>query len=247
MNYIKPFYIAVSPVGSKFARALQAALRERVTNTIYRALPERVGRKAQRLGRSYFSVTRTPLNKVQQLERFKQHNVSHPPFETDSSRLSSDVSNVWFARTLINSTNGRGIVEFDLRDERAIPKAPLYTAYIPKKAEYRFHVFDGLIIDIQQKKKKKDFDETQRDTRVRNLHNGYVYCRDGVSPPDGAAAMAVRAVNACGYLYGAVDVVYNEKRNQAYVLEVNSRPGLQGTTLDRYADAIIKSFNLRRK
>jgi glutathione synthase/RimK-type ligase-like ATP-grasp enzyme len=132
-------------------------------------------------------------------------------------------------------------VEFNSGDEQPIPAAPLYTLYIPKKAEYRFHVFDGQVIDVQQKKKKRGSDV---DHRIRNLHNGYVYCRDGVSPPDGAAALAVRAVEACGYLYGAVDVIYNEKRACSYVLEVNSRPGIINQTCDSYADAIINCFNL---
>ena len=238
--YIKSFYIVVSPVASKFAKALQAALRERVRNKVFRSLYPRRNRLA-------FQVTQRPLNKVEQFERFKQCSVSCPSFETDRRRLSSDVSNVWFARTLINSTNGRGIVEFDLREQRDIPAAPLYTAYIPKKAEYRFHVFNGQVIDVQQKKKKRDFDEDERNTRVRNLHNGYIYSRDGVSPPDGAADLSIRAVAALGYLYGAVDVIYNEKRNCSYVLEVNSRPGLMGTTLEKYAEALINTFNLWRK
>jgi glutathione synthase/RimK-type ligase-like ATP-grasp enzyme len=151
-----------------------------------------------------------------------------------------------FARTLINSTNGRGIVEVDLKNGQEIPRAPLYTEYIPKKSEYRFHVFNGKVIDVQQKRKKRGF-EQDRDTRVRNLHNGYVYCRDGVNPPDGSADLAVRAVAALGYLYGAVDVVYNERRSQCYVLEVNSRPGLMGTTLERYADALVTTYNLWKK
>jgi D-alanine-D-alanine ligase-like ATP-grasp enzyme len=44
-----------------------------------------------------------------------------------------------------------------------------------------------------------------------------------------------------------VDIIYNEKCNQCYVLEVNSRPGLSGTTLDNYCEALIKEFNLVAK
>ena len=124
--------------------------------------------------------------------------------------------------------------------------APLYTEYIPKKSEYRFHVFGGEVIDVQQKRKKRGFEST-RDTRIRNVNNGYVYCRDGINPPNGAADLAIRAVAACGYEYGAVDLIYNEKRDQCYVLEVNSRPGLMGTTLEKYAEALINMYNLRSK
>jgi D-alanine-D-alanine ligase-like ATP-grasp enzyme len=44
-----------------------------------------------------------------------------------------------------------------------------------------------------------------------------------------------------------VDIIYNRQRNQHYVLEVNTRPGLTGTTLTRYVAAIINSFNLEKK
>ena len=245
MPYNKPFYIAVSPVGSKFAKALQQALKERVHNKIYRALPARVAQKAARLGRSYFSVTTRVLNKVEQFHAFTRANVNCPAFALNAEAARGIGCRTLFARTLINATNGRGIVEFESSQEQ-YPVAPLYTEYIPKKAEYRFHVFGGRVIDVQQKRKKSGF-EDERNTRVRNVHNGYVYCRDGITPPDGAAALAIQAVAACGYQYGAVDVIYNERRNLCYVLEVNSRPGLMGTTVAKYAEALINTFNLRSK
>lgn len=238
-------YISVSPVGSKFAKALQSALREKCNEKIFRVSPERARQKLQRRPRSIiFHVTPRTLDKIAQMRAFERAGVPHPPFTTDPNAIGTLDSKTIFARTLVNSTNGRGIVEFDVDDP--VPQAPLYTAYIPKKAEYRVHVFNGEVVDVQQKKKRRGF-EGERDTRVRNVANGYVYVRDGVVPPTGLTQSAVDAVEACGYAYGAVDIIYNEKRGQWYVLEVNSRPGLMGTTLDNYAEALIKMFNLRRK
>lgn len=237
----KSFFIAVSPVGSKFAKALQAALKEKVVNNVYRALPTRV-----KPGRVQFTVTQRVLNKVEQFERFTLEGVSCPKWARTSEEARVLACKTLFARTLINATCGRGIIEFD-SDAAIYPRAPLYTEYIPKKAEYRFHIFNGQVIDIQQKKKKREFNEDNRDTRIRNLHNGYVYTRDGVAPPDGSSDLAIRAVAACGYQYGAVDMVYNEKRNQCYVLEVNSRPGIMGSTVDHYVEALINAYQLKRK
>ena len=79
------------------------------------------------------------------------------------------------------------------------------------------------------------------------MANGYVYTRGGIVSPDGMGDLAIRAVAALGYQYGAVDIIYNEKRNQCFVLEVNSRPGLMGTTVERYADALINMYDLQRK
>lgn len=237
--YIKAFYIAVKPVGSKFAKALQATLKEKVKNKVFRAMPHRV-----RQGRSQFTVTQNPLNKIQQFRRFTDAGISCPAWTTDASRISELDAKTVFARTLINATNGRGIVEFDVGTGE-VPRAALYTAYVPKKAEYRFHVFGGSVIDVQEKRKKKGVEE--RNTRIRNVNNGYVYCRDNVQPPVGAADLAVRAVAALGYQYGAVDLIYNEKRGQCYVLEVNSRPGLMGSTLENYANALVNTYQLWKK
>lgn len=235
----KSFFIAVNPVGSKFAKALQGALKEKVVNNVYRILPARAA------GRNAFVVTQRVLNKIEQFQAFTRDGVSSPGYSLSVEGIEQLESKTIFARTLVNSTGGRGIVEFE--KGQPAPRAPLYTAYIPKKAEYRFHVFNGQVIDIQQKKKKREFNEDNRDTRIRNLHNGYVYTRDGVVAPDGSSALAIRAVAACGYQYGAVDMVYNEKRNQCYVLEVNSRPGIINSTCDSYAKAIIDYYGLTRK
>jgi len=243
---LKSFYLAVVPIGSRFAKALQASIRERVHNQVRRVSHAEGNRQARR-GRSCFHITPEPLNKIQQFNRFKASGVSHPNFCTRAEEIDQLGSKTVFARTLINSTGGRGIVEFQLQDGVQPPRAPLYTAYIHKKAEYRVHVFQQEVVDIQQKKKRRNFNLDERDTRIRNLVNGYVYTREGINPPSDLGNLAVAACDALGYHYGAVDIIYNEKRDKLYVLEVNSRPGLMGTTLDKYSNAIINWFNLRRK
>jgi len=242
----KSLYIAVQPVGSKFAKGLQSALRNKVINNVFRVTHNK-GDLHEQKGRSLFRITEEPLDKIQQFKRFHQNGVSAPGFTTDPAKLGELGSRTVFCRTLVNSTNGRGIVEYDTKSGGPVPSAPLYTAYIPKKAEYRVHVFGDKVVDIQQKRKKREFNQDDRDTRIRNMANGYVYCRDGIVPPVGINELAVKAVKALGYRYGAVDIIYNEKNNALYVLEVNSRPGLMGTTLDKYADALINAFNLRLK
>ena len=242
---MKSLYIAVQPVGSGFAKALQQELSKKVVNKIYRVDHNRAARH-RILRRNVFQVTPSTLNKVQQFNAFTTQNVSCPKYTTDAQRV-RELGRTVFARTLINSTGGKGIIECDTTLDTPIPRAPLYTEYIPKKAEYRVHVFNGQVIDIQQKKKRREFNQDNRDTRIRNLSNGYIYSRDGIVPPDGLSDLAIRAVSAVGYSYGAVDIIFNERRNACYVLEVNSRPGLMNTTLERYSEALINQFNLTRK
>jgi hypothetical protein len=231
-------YIVVNPVGSKFAKTIQGELKQLTNEKVFR-------RSTPKPRRNNFLVTPHVLNKIEQFQRFQRDNVSCPAFTTDATQLANLGSKTVFARTLVNSTNGRGIVEFELGEGQA-PRAPLYTAYVPKKAEYRVHVFGDEVIDIQQKRKKRGH-ESERDTRIRNVQNGYVYCREGITPPAGIDTLAINAVKACSYQYGAVDIIFNEKRNQCYVLEVNSRPGLMGTTLRKYAEAMKRMFNMRNK
>jgi hypothetical protein len=241
----RSLYIAVQPVGSRFAKALQSALRNKIINNVFRVSHQK-GVAHEQKGRSLFKITSEPLDKIEQLQRFKDKGVSCPAFCTSPEGVRELGSKVVFARTLVNSTNGRGIVEFDLLPNVPPPRAPLYTAYIPKKAEYRVHVFNGQVVDTQQKRKKREF-EGDRDTRVRNLANGYVYCRDGIVQSKSRDDLAVAAVGSLNYRYGAVDIIYNEKQDKYFVIEVNSRPGLMGTTLDKYADALINTFNLTKK
>ena len=48
---------------------------------------------------------------------------------------------------------------------------------------------------------------------------------------------ALAAMVASGLDFGAVDVIWNSRRLEAYVLEINSAPGLQGQTVENYAAA----------
>ena len=68
---------------------------------------------------------------------------------------------------------------------------------------------------------------------IKNLDNGWVFCRTGISLPDDARNQAIAAVRSLGLDFGAVDVLYREREDKAFVLEVNTAPGLEGTTLER--------------
>lgn len=247
---MQSLYIAVQPVGSGFAKALQQALRAKVVNKIYRVDHQRAAYLTARHPRNEcFQVTPQTRNKIEQFKAFGEAGVSCPKWSLTAQGVNGLGCTTVFARTLVNSTGGKGIVEIQVDPTGATQyvAAPLYTEYVPKKAEYRVHVFNGQVIDIQQKKKKREFNQDNRDTRVRNLANGYVYTREGVVAPPDLADLAVAAVRAVGYSYGAVDAIFNERRGACFVLEVNSRPGLMGTTLDKYTNALINQFNLTRK
>lgn len=151
-------------------------------------------------------------------------------------------------RTVLNGHSGRGIVIANTREE--LVHAPLYTKYIKKQSEFRIHlgktgpdVLEQHIIAIQQKRRSRDVPDDAVNWQVRNHQNGFIYARDNVNPPDAVVRAAIRAFEATGLDFGAVDVIYNERQDRAYVLEINTAPGLEGQTLTDY----VNFFNQFRR
>jgi hypothetical protein len=149
-------------------------------------------------------------NKLATFEKLKDKPYC-PQFWTKKDDVVFDKGTKIVCRTVLNGHSGKGIIISESKEQLA--DAPLYVKYIPKKEEYRVHVVNGEIIHLQRKARKKDV------------------------PDDDCA---VDAVASLGLDFGAVDVIYNEKNNAAYVLEVNTAPGLEGTTIQKYAEAFAK-------
>lgn len=139
------------------------------------------------------------------------------------------------ARTILTGHSGAGIVL--LEGEAEVVKAPLYVEYVPKKQEYRVHVFRGEVVDVQRKARDKDVPDEDVNWKIRNHANGFIFARgeDALGEvPEDVLNQAKQAVEVCGLDFGAADVIFNDKQQKAYVLEVNTACGLAGTTLDGY-------------
>lgn len=160
-----------------------------------------------------------------------------PPFTTDKNEALKAVQagETIIARTILNGNSGAGIVVVEKEDD--LVDAPLYTKYIAKKQEYRVHVFNGEVVDVQRKARRKDVPDEEVNWKIRNHQNGFIFARGedalGAVPED-VLEQAKRAVVACGLDFGAADVIFNDAKKEAYVLEVNTAPGLTGATLDGY-------------
>jgi glutathione synthase/RimK-type ligase-like ATP-grasp enzyme len=230
----KKLVLVPNNMGSRAAKALAQTLSAKLGYKVFRVKP---GRER---GRPSFKLSPGTPKDVQ-LNAFNQQEV--PTVEHTKDRA---VAAGWIesgdsvmCRRLLRASEGRGIVVAETIDQ--LVDAPLYTRYVKKKAEFRVHVLNGQVIDVQMKRKRKGFDG-ERDTKVRNLANGYVFCRDGIVEPPALRDVAIKATASLGYQLGAVDVAFNERNNRLVVLEVNANPGMQGTTLDKYAEAIVKDI-----
>jgi glutathione synthase/RimK-type ligase-like ATP-grasp enzyme len=141
-----------------------------------------------------------------------------------------------YCRTSLTGHSGSGIVIASTVQE--LVDAPLYTRQVKSKYEYRIHVFKGEVIDVQQKKKRLEWDDSNTIPGIRNHANGWVYARNVPTPPSCVLDAALDAVVSLGLDFGAVDIAYNQTYDKAFLFEVNTAPGLEGTTLFKYVEAI---------
>lgn len=181
-------------------------------------------------------------NKRSFFDHVKKH-CNIPEFTDDrdtAKKWAADKNTIVFCRTLLRGSGGRGIIQAELPEE--VVDASLYTKYIPKREEYRVHVANGEPFLIQRKALREGVSREAADWRVRNLHGGFIFARnEGHIPHDEVITQAVKAFNAVdGLTFGSVDVIFNEHRDEAYVLEINTASGLSGSTVEDYTKMLSK-------
>jgi hypothetical protein len=194
------------------------------------------------------AVTRAS-SKIRTLERLNSVESSViPPFRTDVREVALLVAQgeSWVARTLDRASSGRGIeLMTPASIQNGIPRASVYVKAIDKRREYRVHVgrFAGQsrILDVTRKIRRPGVDDTNRPF-VWNHDNDFIFVRNGVNRdtiPRSLLMNAIRAVQALGLNFGAVDIVVPRGGRiveaASYVLEVNTAQGMEGTTLEAYA------------
>jgi len=178
-------------------------------------------------------AVKVAANKLLTFQALKRAGVPVPEFTTDRhAALEWQRQGLRIvARQKLNAHTGEGLIIVQTND--ALPHAPLYVKYVRKEKEYRVHVFRGQIIDLTEKRKRHGAETIN--PYVRNLSSGWVFCRTGLYPSEQVKTQSIRAVQALGLDFGAVDII--ERNGQVWVLEVNSAPGLEATTLTKYTEA----------
>jgi glutathione synthase/RimK-type ligase-like ATP-grasp enzyme len=235
------FYV-YTPRPSKSARALARALKGRRVREL-----SKVGHGdiVINWGNSQCNFEPTVLNwghfvgmfanKRIAFDKFKAAGVPIPNYATTKEGVTWKGDTV--VRHKLTGHSGEGIEMVRAGDE--LPDAHLYVEYIKKEQEYRVHVgrlgTDTVIIAVQRKARRKDIPDEQVNWQVRNHKNGFIFAREGFTVPDGVLGVCKSALLASGLDFGAVDVIYNAKEGKAYVLEINTAPGLEGQTIEDYA------------
>lgn len=188
----------------------------------------------------------TAADKLLALYKMKDAGVNVPEFTTDVNDAKAWIGRgyIVFCRTLLRANSGRGIVI--AKETNELVRAPLYVKYIRKEKEFRLHVFNGKVIDLVEKRRRQGFQEANNYNKyVRSYEQGWIMARENVQVTEETKAQAVLAVRALGLDFGAVDIVMN-RENKPVILEVNTAPGIQGTTLENYRKAVSEWLrNLR--
>lgn len=182
-------------------------------------------------------------NKLSFMQWMNRHSQCRIPAWTTDHEVANNWGVPFMARRMLRANGGRGCeyVEpaYPYGEGGIYPVpagyAPLYTQYVKKQDEYRVHFVGNQVIHVQQKRKRL---EEPANFKVRNHHNGWVFTIQNVQPPDDVIAQACMAFRDSMLTFGAVDVIWNNHYQQAYVLEINTAPGLEGTTAERYIEGI---------
>lgn len=163
-----------------------------------------------------------------------------PGFTSDRN-VAGGWGNTVVVRHTTTGSGGEGIELVDPGKE--IPQAPLYTKYEKKTHEYRLHVLDGEIKEIQRKVFVKTDERPEPDDwRIRNHDKGFIFQTEAECPD--RVSEAVLSVSKCfeGLSFAAFDVIYHKPTDKALVLEGNTAPGLEGPRLVIYGEYLIQKY-----
>lgn len=223
----------------------EKGLRSKSLREIARGLSAMLGKRIWRttnpsLIRPQFKYGQS-VDKLTQYQWFRDNEIAALEY-TDAVHIANgwlDEGHVVFGRKYLNASCGKGIVVYEPDSEEKLEVHPVYTKYKKKKREFRVHVFKDQVVSVVEKKRKKEFDG-ERDTKIRNVANGYVFVQQNVVEPDGLRELALRAANVSSSDFRGVDIGYNKLKDELFVIEVNSAPGIQGNNINRYLEAIVQ-------
>lgn len=195
----------------------------------------------------------TAADKVQCFQALSAAGISVPIYDRGSD-LSQDTLMRWlrdgdvYLRWNTRGHSGQGI--------QVIPRGtsqppydpfhppPLVVRGLGRRKEFRAHILGGEVVRLQQKRHRRDWDGDYN-YAVRNYDNGWIYSIHNLNDvTDEALNACIAAVSTLGLHFGAVDFAIHQKprrttANQPFALfEVNTAPGMDGTTIDAYTHYI---------
>lgn len=203
---------------------------------------ESVGRLVAALGQQTKSLNYgNGKSKLEQYQYFLDNNILHPEWTKDY-----DTANKWLkegttvlARARIKGQTGVGITVVK-PGETLSPDAKVFTKYVKKKREFRVNLFAHKFVNLREKLRQKP----GTDNYIRNTANGYTTTYAKSVPAALLQRIKDVAENASKVSdsdFIGVDIAYNEFYDKLYVLEVNSGPSIEGSSVNEFINAIKAS------
>ena len=225
-----------STKGSQSLKTLAQTLTSRLGYKVWRSTREKPRRLHLKYGHS--------VDKLTQYRWFQERGLSSLEFTTRHEDADTwiEQGETVFGRKYLNSSCGKGIVVFEAGNgiSPMTSPCPVYTKYKKKKREFRVHIFKDRVVMVCEKLRKKEFNG-ESDTKIRNLANGYVFVQNVANEPAGLRELALAAAAVSPSDFKGVDIGYNEKKEELFIIEVNSAPGIQGSNVNRYAEVITNA------
>jgi len=178
------------------------------------------------------------IDKITQYEFFKEQGIPSIEFTTDYDRAQEWLSSGYtvIARDKIKGQTGSGIVVVKPGTATFLPEdAKVFTKYISHKREFRVNLFKHKLVNVREKKKIVGF--KGGDFHIRNLTNGYITAKCS-SYPHQIVELAEKASLCSESDFIGVDIGYNELKDFAFVIEVNSGPSIEGSSVQDFVKAI---------
>ncbi len=180
------------------------------------------------------------VNKLKQYEFFKANDIPHAPFSVNIEDAKKWLKNghAVVCREFIKSQKGNGLhVAASLDD---LVEAKVYTKYMKKKREFRVNLFQHKVVNIREKvgQASKWFIATQANgystTHVKTPISNEAYLR--------SIAEAASHVSSSDFI--GVDVGYNAFYDEYFVLEVNSGPSIEGSSVGDFVKVMKEAANV---
>lgn len=194
---------------------------------------------------------RIASNKLLTLRKLSEHKIPTVEWTDDIDRAKKWVSEnkTVFIRNRLEGFGGDGITLVGARFPNSLlTRASLYTKFWKADYEIRVHVFRGRVIDLQRKRKVLDaarlaglpLDDRNRAYWIRSHRTGWIFSREVAKLSPELEGLAISAVGCLGLSFGAVDI--RVRNNRGVVVEINSAPGLAGSTMNTYVTKISEFF-----
>jgi hypothetical protein len=175
---------------------------------------------------------RTISNKLGFSRLMKENGIFSPEYYSSGQPTSFPI----VIRQCMNSFGGKGIVIVNNKEEfdKAWRNGFHWTPFVAMTKEYRVHVLGGEMKKIFVKKK-----EGESPTPIRNLENGYHFAIKAIDSGAGYKKLGNLVEKLASFIPGsfyALDIGWCNTKEEYFVLEANSAPGLNENTAHTYAE-----------